>query len=127
MNFQYNKIDHVQLAAPKGGEEKAKEFYIKKLGFTELEKPPLLKKNGGAWFRAGDVHIHIGIEDPFRPATKAHPAIQVHQLESLKKHLTDQGIEVITDDRLPGASRFYVNDPFGNRIEFLEWISSEQG
>jgi len=121
MAFQYEVIDHVQLAAPKGSEDDARAFYQQILGFEEVQKPALLQKNGGAWFQAGSVQIHIGIEDPFTSAKKAHPAIRVKNIESLKVHLANQHIDFKIDDKLPGADRFYVEDPFGNRIEFLEW------
>ena len=122
MAFQYEVIDHVQLAAPKGSEDDARAFYQQILGFEEVQKPALLQKNGGAWFQAGSVQIHIGIEDPFTSAKKAHPAIRVKNIESLKVHLANQHIDFKIDDKLPGVDRFYVEDPFGNRIEFLEWV-----
>ncbi|MFD1849915.1 VOC family protein [Oceanobacillus bengalensis] len=122
MKFNIESIDHVQLAAPVGGEEKAREFYKGLLGFQEIEKAPLLQKNGGVWFAIGAVHLHIGIEDPFIPARKAHPAIRVRNLASMKKYLMDQNVSFQVDNKLPGANRFYLSDPFGNRIEFLEWL-----
>lgn len=121
MAFQYGVIDHVQLAAPRGSEDHARAFYQQILGFEEVQKPALLQKNGGAWFQAGSVQIHIGVEEPFQPAKKAHPAIRVKNIEALKSYLTKQNVLFSTDNKLPGAERFYVNDPFGNRIEFLEW------
>ncbi|RKQ33873.1 VOC family protein [Oceanobacillus halophilus] len=121
MNFKYEKIEHVQLAAPAGGEEKARKFYVDLLGFEELEKPPLLKENGGVWFKAGTVEIHLGIESPFIPARKAHPAILVQNIEQMKTYLKDKDVVFQVDNKLPEANRFYLSDPFGNRIEMLEW------
>lgn len=121
MDFYYEKFDHVQLAAPGGTEDLARSFYSEQLGFKEVEKPSSLRKNGGVWFEAGNVQIHIGIEEPFAPAKKAHPAILVKNIEIMKTFLTEKNIEFSIDNRLPGANRFYVSDPFGNRIEFLEW------
>lgn len=122
MNFYYDKLDHVQLAAPVGTEETARKFYGDLLGFKEVEKPILLKKLGGVWFEAGQVQLHIGIEEPFSPAKKAHPAIRVKNIENMKIYLKEQNIEFSIDDRIPGANRFHMSDPFGNRIEFMEWI-----
>ncbi|MYL32427.1 glyoxalase [Pontibacillus yanchengensis] len=122
MSFAFKSIDHVQLAAPKGGEGEARAFFAETLGLNEVEKPEELKKNGGIWFTFGNNEIHIGIEEPFSPAKKAHPALEVENLEILKKHLTENNVEYIEDDRLPGANRIYVYDPFGNRIELLEWL-----
>ena len=120
--FVFKAIDHIQLAAPKGSENRARKFFIDILGFEEMEKPEKLKKRGGVWFRNGNTQIHIGVEEPFAPAKKAHPAFEVENIEAMKKHLIANGIEVIEDNNLPGANRFYTLDPFGNRIEMLEWI-----
>ncbi|WP_245835699.1 VOC family protein [Virgibacillus ndiopensis] len=122
MTFQYEVIDHVQLAAPIGGENKAREFFQGLLGFEEVEKPEPLRKRGGVWFRSGSVHVHIGVESDFHPAKKAHPAFHVKNIEAMKEHLQAHDITFKVDDKLPGANRFYLNDPFGNRLEFLEWI-----
>ncbi|TFJ93248.1 VOC family protein [Lentibacillus salicampi] len=121
MSFIYKVIDHVQLAAPENSEETAREFYSGILGFTEIDKPASLKKNGGVWFQAGGIQVHIGIEYPFVPARKAHPAFRVGNMADLKTYLGEKGAEYREDDRLPGAKRFYMTDPFGNRLEFLEW------
>ncbi|WML48877.1 VOC family protein [Neobacillus sp. PS3-34] len=122
MSVVFKAIDHIQLAAPAGSEEKAREFFGRILGFDEAEKPEELKKRGGVWFQSGKVHIHIGIEEPFSPAKKAHPGFEVENIEALMEHLKQNGIAFTEDDKLPGAKRFYVDDPFGNRIEMLEWI-----
>ncbi|MFH5780152.1 VOC family protein [Heyndrickxia oleronia] len=122
MTFAFKTIDHVQLAAPKGCEQEAREFFGRILGLQEIEKPEELKKRGGVWFGFDHYQIHIGIEDPFSPAKKAHPAFEIENLEELKQHLTKHSIEFSIDTQLPGANRIYVNDPFGNRIELLEWL-----
>ncbi|OLS40405.1 VOC family protein [Bacillus sp. MRMR6] len=120
--FRFKAIDHVQLAAPKGGEDTARGFFKDILGFEEIEKPEELRKRGGVWFKNGSTQLHIGIEEPFVPARKAHPAFEVENIVLLKTHLNANGVDVIEDNKLPGANRFYVSDPFGNRIEILEWL-----
>lgn len=121
MSFSLLKIDHVQLAAPKGSEDLARQFYSDVLGLKEIGKPKTLSKRGGAWFLIGNQQVHIGIEEPFNPAKKAHPAFVVENLNHLKAHLSKHNIEYQVDTLLPGANRIYINDPFGNRIELLEW------
>lgn len=121
MIFNFKAIDHIQLAAPQGSEDIARDFFKEVLGFDEIEKPDILKKNGGVWFTSGNCQLHIGIEEPFVPAQKAHPAFEVTNIEALKKHLLENDFMVTEDDKLPGASRCYISDPFGNRIELLEW------
>lgn len=122
MSFVFKRIDHIQLAAPRGSEDEARRFFGEILGLKEIEKPEVLKKRGGVWFGAGNCYVHIGVEESFSPAKKAHPAFEVENVDALKQHLLDYDIPVIEDNNLPGANRFYVNDPFGNRIEILEWI-----
>ncbi|WP_226034752.1 VOC family protein [Aquibacillus saliphilus] len=121
-SFKIKGLDHIQLAAPLDSEQKARNFFYHLLGMEEIEKPELLKQNGGVWFQCGNQELHIGIEQNFMPARKAHPAIYVTNINQLKERLNHHSIDIITDDRLPGYQRFYVNDPFGNRLEFLELI-----
>ncbi|MEH7305378.1 VOC family protein [Neobacillus drentensis] len=122
MSFLIKKIDHIQLAAPMGCEEEAREFFCGILGLNEVEKPAELKKRGGVWFEFGTFQLHIGVEEPFTPAKKAHPAFVVENIEELKGHLREKGVSFTEDDLLPGASRIHVHDPFGNRLELLEWL-----
>lgn len=120
MEFSIGKIDHVQVAAPRESEEQAQKFYGTLLGMKEIEKPGSLKARGGVWFEFGNFQLHVGVEEPFLPAKKAHPAFVVNGFEALRNHLKDQGIEVKMDDAIPGVERFFVFDPFGNRLEFLK-------
>jgi catechol 2,3-dioxygenase-like lactoylglutathione lyase family enzyme len=114
-------IDHVQIAMPPGEEDNARAFYIEQLGFTELPKPPELTKRGGAWFQAGNVQLHLGVEADFRPARKAHPAFLVDDLEALTANLQNAGYETdASQPPLDGYKRAHVFDPFGNRIELME-------
>ena len=113
------RIDHVQLACPPGGEEEARRFFGTLLGMTELEKPAPLRGRGGCWFRLGEVELHVGIEEAFRPQRKAHPAFTVADLEGLAALLAEGGAPVSWDTSLPDVRRFFTADPFGNRIEFL--------
>ena len=116
-------IDHVQLAMPAGEEEKAREFYAGVLGLSEVPKPAVLAGRGGVWFASGPVQVHLGVEADFRPARKAHPAFRVQDLEALALRCRAAGYEPAFDTDLPGCSRFYVADPFGNRLEFLKPLS----
>ena len=122
MVYTLKSIDHVQLAAPVGSENEARAFFQDILYFNEVEKPPALKENGGVWFQNGSIQLHIGIDPDFVPAKKAHPALEVKDLSSFKVHLQNHGVVYKEDQKLPGANRLYISDPFGNRIEILEWI-----
>jgi catechol 2,3-dioxygenase-like lactoylglutathione lyase family enzyme len=113
-------LHHVQLAMPAGREEEAEAFYSGVLGFERVAKPPELEKRGGCWFRSGSIEVHLGVEADFRPARKAHPALQIDGLAELRARLVDAGAEVWEDSPLEGYDRFYASDPFGNRLEFLQ-------
>lgn len=115
-------LHHVQLCLPPGAEDACRAFWVGDLGFTELRKPPELAKRGGLWVRAGALEIHLGVEAEFVPARKAHPGILAGSLDALAAlaaRLTERGHAVTWDDAFPGMRRFYVNDPAGNRLEFL--------
>ena len=116
-------IDHVQIAMPAGEEERARSFYINLLGFVEIPKPAELAKRGGAWFQAGSVQVHLGVEADFRPARKAHPAFLVKDLNGLIAKARFMSFETdLTQPPLDGYKRVHVFDPFGNRIELMEKI-----
>jgi len=115
----FSAIDHVQLAMPQGGEERARAFYGGLLGMTEIPKPAELAKRGGCWFECGAVQIHLGVEADFRPARKAHPALQCVDYDGLTAGLRTAGVEVNEDHSIPGVRRCHIFDPFGNRIELI--------
>lgn len=117
--FSYG-LHHVQLAIPPGGEDACRPFYVDVLGMTELVKPPQLTARGGLWVRADGVEIHLGVEQEFRPARKAHPGIRVVGLPAPESRLKAAGIPVEWDGNFPGHRRFYASDPHGNRLEFIE-------
>ncbi|MCK0111475.1 VOC family protein [Ornithinimicrobium sp. F0845] len=123
------RLHHVQISMPRGQEAGARAFYGDALGLTEVPKPPDLAGRGGCWFRAyeGDlvtVEIHVGVEDPFVPARKAHPAVVVDdttELEALAQQISQHGFDVSWDERFTfeGYERFHCRDGFGNRVEVL--------
>ena len=102
-------IDHVQVAAPPGCEPEARRFYGELLGMEEVEKPEELKKRGGVWFQCGRQQLHVGVQEDFRPSSKAHPAFAVTGLDEMA-----QTLPVAWD-----GPRCYLKDPWGNRIELL--------
>lgn len=119
-------FDHVQLACPARSEDASRAFYADLLGLTEVPKPPALAARGGCWFRGAGIELHLGVEDDFRPARKAHPGIRVIDLDALADRLRTTGHEVTIDDtEIPGRRRFHAFDPHGNRLEFLADVEPE--
>lgn len=104
---------------PAGREADAVAFYQGVLGIPRVVKPPHLEARGGCWFESDEVRIHLGVEDPFTPAQKAHPGLLVRDIAETRAHLEEAGIATSDDQPLPGFDRFYAADPFGNRLEFL--------
>lgn len=114
-----HSLHHVQLVMPTGGEALARQFYSDLLGLPEVPKPPVLAARGGVWFEQGDIRVHLGVETPFEPAKKAHPAFLSMDIDGLADILETAKVEVRWDNALPSHRRFYTADPFGNRIEIL--------
>jgi catechol 2,3-dioxygenase-like lactoylglutathione lyase family enzyme len=118
-NLPFISIDHVQLAMPVGEEDKARTFYRDLLGMVEIPKPTELAKRGGCWFESGGVQIHLGVENDFRPAKKAHPALRCRDYQALVEQLRNAGVEVTEPGDIPDVMRCHIHDPFGNRIELI--------
>ena len=122
------RLHHVQVACPPGGEAAARRFYADALGLTEVDKPADLAARGGCWFRAYDgsgavtAELHVGVEDPFAPARKAHPAFVVDDLDAVATRLRGGGFEVDDGQRttFPGHLRLHAFDAHGNRVEVLQ-------
>ena len=109
---------------PVGGEEKARAFYRDILAMVEMPKPEELATREGCWFRSGSVQIHLGVENDFKPALKAHPAVRCREFHVLAAKLRRSGHEVVDDVLSPGVTRCFVHDPFGNRIELVQDASA---
>lgn len=113
-------LHHVQVACPRGSEERLRAFYVGVLGMQEVAKPPVLAARGGCWFRAGAAEIHCGVEEPFAPALKAHPCLLVDDLDALAEAVAAAGGEVRWDTAIEGVRRFHTDDAVGNRIELQQ-------
>jgi catechol 2,3-dioxygenase-like lactoylglutathione lyase family enzyme len=114
------RLDHVQLAMPRGREAEAVAFYEGLLRIPHVPKPAHLAVRGGCWFERDDLKVHLGVDDGFRAARKAHPAFIVDDVRSLASTLRAAGVAVTDDEPLEGYDRVYVSDPFGNRIELMQ-------
>ena len=123
-SFSVEGFHHVQLAMPPGGEPDAEAFYAGVLAFEAVPKPDHLVARGGRWFRAGTTDLHLGVEEGFRASSKAHPALRIRGLHALRVRVESAGIAVEDDTQLDGHERWYVRDPFGNRLELIEAVPS---
>ncbi|MCB2052207.1 MAG: glyoxalase [Novosphingobium sp.] len=115
-------LDHVQLAMPHGGELDARAFYSGVLGMVEVAKPAHLSLNGGCWFEGGGARVHLGVEQLFVAAQKAHPALLVDDLPAVVARLEAAGTPFSEGKPLEGYIRGDIADPFGNRIELMQAV-----
>lgn len=115
------RLHHVQVSCPAGGEAVARRFYGDLLGLAEVDKPIALAPRGGCWFRGPGIEVHVGVEEAFRPARKAHPGFEVarEDVDALAVRLEEAGHPVLWDGDLPGYRRFHTADGHGNRVEIL--------
>lgn len=118
MTSPLRAFDHVQLAMPADGLERARAFWVDLLELVEVPRPEPLASRPGAWFEAGDVRVHVGVQADFAPAKKAHPAFLVDDVDALRAHLDAAGVTTRDGETLGGRRRFFADDPFGNRLEF---------
>lgn len=123
------RLHHIQISMPRGQEAEARRFYVEGLGMSEASKPPALAGRGGCWFRALDAgtvvaEVHLGVEDEFIPAKKAHPGLvcdSLQEWETLAGRLDSMGYDLSWAERetFEGYLRLHVRDGFGNRLEIM--------
>ena len=113
------RTDHVQLAFPAGGLDKMRQFFVEVMGMLEEARPPSLQKREGAWFRKDTCIIHVGVDPNFQPQKKAHIAIIVSDIEEFARKIDEHGYEVYWESSIENVKRFFTEDPFGNRLEFI--------
>jgi len=115
-------IDHVSVSV--GDIDQARAFYSETLGFTEIERPPF--EFPGVWYLVGATPLHLTTGGDVRGADAAirpndpHFAVAVDgDLDQFLDQLRHEGVEVVELKNSPAALRqTFVNDPWGNTIEF---------
>jgi len=118
--IQFMRLSHVNVTMPKGSEDKARHFYEALLGLREVPKPESIRSRGGVWFEAGGLDLHVSVEEG-RAGIDAyrHFGLECADVDGLRAMLRLAGIA--TEDGRPAPwKRFFVHDPFGNRIEIHE-------
>jgi catechol 2,3-dioxygenase-like lactoylglutathione lyase family enzyme len=119
-------LDHVNLLidAADDAMAKARAFYEDLLGLEPLERPTNTDSGSpGAWYQCGPQQLHLTTENDASTVNKTsrrHPAFRVANLEAMRSRLESAGVEIIAGNRFPGQERFFVRDPWGNRLEFVE-------
>lgn len=113
--IHFINYDHVTLTYPYEQESVLRKFYGDVLGLEEIigNHP-----NESIWFKMGNKEIHFVVEQ-MGPLSRRHVAFEVQDLNHAKEYLHGQGIEITFSSKIEGRDRFFVRDPFGNRLEFL--------
>lgn len=113
------RLTHVNVTIPAGGEHAARSFYSDLLGLPEIPKPESLRGRGGLWFDAGGLDLHLSVEANAGADRQRHFGLECAHLDALRTTLEQAGV-TIDEGRPAPWRRFFVHDPFGNRIEFHE-------
>ena len=118
-------LDHIQIAIPKGGEAQCRAYWGDLIDLREIPKPDALQARGGLWFALAGSELHLGVEQTFAPALKAHPGFCTADITALATRLETAGHTLTWDTAIKDRKRFFTKDPFGNRLEFLQQESSQ--
>lgn len=121
------RLHHAQITIPAGMEAEGRAFYVDFLGLREVAKPDTLSGRGGFWLEVGDQQVHVGTEDGVdRLRTKAHLAYAVDDIDLWQRRCREQAIPVAEQPPIPGFARFEIRDPFGNRVEFIQPLTTHK-
>lgn len=114
------RLSHITVTMPKDGKDIARAFYGGLLNLREIPQPELIRQRGGMWFDAGGQDVHLSIEESrLGPDANRHFGLECPDVDGLRKRLEAAGVR--TEDGRPAPwKRFFVRDPFGNRIEIHE-------
>lgn len=114
------RLSHVNITMPKGTEDTARSFYGGLLGLPEIPKPEPLRARGGVWFDAGGLDLHLSVEETRGGADQQrHFGLECADVDGLRTKLEAAGV-ALDEGRPAPWKRFFVHDPFGNRIEVHE-------
>lgn len=119
--INYKRIDHIHITVPAERLEEALAFYADVMGLKLKDRPDDALGDKGYWFTLVDMELHIGVE-PALPRSVRHFAVEVTDVKTARKYLESKGVETQNQSLIPGRERFSFVDPFGNRIELLEFL-----
>jgi catechol 2,3-dioxygenase-like lactoylglutathione lyase family enzyme len=122
--IRFVRFDHLLLSIPPEASQTAQAFYGGLLRLPELPGP---HPSGALWFQAGDVQLHLREEAAGSEAARSnrHPAFEVANLSEVRAWLTAQGVAIELASPIEGRQRFFFRDPFGNRLELLQFIAGK--
>lgn len=117
------RLQHVSIPMPSDGHARARKFFGEVLGMTEVPQPSTLVQNSVVWFAAsGDgQEVHCFVDEPFRPGSvEQHLCLQVDDIEAMRAQLAAHGVEPQETIVIRNRPRFFITDPFGNKVEVVQ-------
>lgn len=122
--MQVRRIQHVSIGIAAGREAEGRRFYGEALGLREKRRPMGLKDRALIWFAIGDNEdeIHL-ISTPGYVATDLggnHLCVEVDDIAAMRARMQAHGVAIEETSVIDHRPRFFVTDPFGNRIELAQ-------
>lgn len=115
-------LQHASIPMPAGGNARARDFYGSKLGLKEKVVPDSLDGEKLVWFQLGDSgdELHVFTEDGESRSPGQHICIRVDDADAWRSSLSSKGIEILETEAIVNRPRFFIRDPFGNRLEITQ-------
>jgi glyoxylase I family protein len=120
------QIDHCSVVIT--DVDRSRRFYRDLLGLKEINKPRTFDFVV-LWFDLGNDMLHLLLKDQAESISPRHFALRVGDAKAARRHFQQHGVPTSETTPIPGADRFFIQDPDGNRIEIIQWLrpySSEE-
>src|SRR5438094_4557179 len=118
-SFAIERIDHCSVLIT--DVERSRRFYRDILGLKEINRPRTFDFIV-LWFDLGNQHLHLLLQDRPDPESPRHFALRVADAAAARLYLRERGVATAETTPIPGADRFFIHDPDGNRIEIIQWL-----
>ncbi|MGI8407387.1 MAG: VOC family protein [Actinomycetota bacterium] len=118
--FSVSGLDHVTVTTPVELAEEVISWYSDCFGLERIDKLEGTRRDTGAWFKVGDVQLHVS-QDEHNPPPAAHFALQVDDFEAAVERLREASCHLEQASPIPGRRRCFTRDPAGNLIEILSF------
>jgi catechol 2,3-dioxygenase-like lactoylglutathione lyase family enzyme len=119
MSLSVTQLDHVSVLIT--DVERSRRFYRDVLGLKEIHKPRTFDFVV-VWFDLGNQHLHLLLKDQADSLSPRHFALRVTDVAAARTYFRAHGIATQETTPIPGADRFFIADPDGNRIEIIQWL-----
>jgi catechol 2,3-dioxygenase-like lactoylglutathione lyase family enzyme len=119
MVLQISQIDHCSVIIT--DKDRSRRFYRDLLGLKEIHKPRTFNFEV-IWFDLGNQHLHLLLKDRADTISPRHFALRIPDAVAARAYFREHSIAIDETTPIPGADRFFIRDPDGNRIEIIQWV-----